>query len=249
MPGVRFFVCLLVGLGAALVGSPCRAEAPALNEVQKAAVENLVHDYLVKNPEVLVEAMGVLRERQAQAETADRRKGLKENRAALLNDPDAPIAGNPDGDVTMIEFFDYGCPYCKSVEKDLETLLKTDGKIKLVLKELPVLGPASEMASKAALAARAQGKYLQFHNILMTTRGQFTEESLMRLARSVGLDTDRLKVDMAGAAVEAALKANHGLAKSLSINGTPAFVVGDEVYPGAMDLAGFKQVVATARKG
>lgn len=249
MTGLRFLVVAALGLWVAFAGAPARAEAPALSDAQKTAVEKVVHDYLVANPDVLVEAMSALRDRQQKAENEDRVKALKTNHAALYNDPAAPVAGNPKGDVTMVEFFDYACPYCKSVEEDLKKLLESDGKVRLVLKEFPVLGPNSMTAAKAALASRAQGKYVAFHDALMTTRGQFNEETVLRIARSVGIDTDRLKADMGSPEIEAALKANRAVAESLAIRGTPAFIVGDEVFPGAMDLAAFKQVVAAARKG
>ncbi len=248
MTGVRCGVFAVVGLVALLAVPPARAEAPVLSGEQKTAIEKLVHDYLVEHPEVLVEAMTVLHDRQQQAENDDRRKALQQHQEALFNDPKAPVIGNPHGDVTMVEFFDYACPYCKSVEEDLHTLLKTDGKVRLVLKEFPVLGPNSVLAARAALAAQSQGRYEAFHEALMGTRGQFNEETLMRVARSVGLNTDRLKADMAGPEVEAAINANHELGDALAIHGTPAFVVKDEVYPGAMDLAGFKEAVAGARK-
>ena len=249
MKGVRVAIGALACMLAVAQGGPARAEAPALSDAQKTAVEKLVHDYLIGHPEVLVEAMTVLRDRQQQAETEDRAKALKAAHAALYDDPGTPVAGNPNGDVTLIEFFDYACPYCKSVEDDLQALLKSDGKVRVLLKEFPVLGANSVTAAKAALAARAQGKYVPFHNALMTTRGQFTEETVLRIARSVGLDTDRLKDDMAAPEIETVIKANHKLAEELTIHGTPAFIVGTEVYPGAMDLSQFRQVVAAARKG
>ena len=224
------------------------AETSSFSAAQKGEIERLVHDYLVKNPEVLVEAMTELRVRQQQAERDDLRKALVQHRVALLNDPQAPVAGNPAGDVTVVEFFDYSCPYCKSVEDDLKALLKGDDKIKLVLKEFPVLGQGSMLAARAALASRNQGKYPAFHEALMTNRGQFTEESLMRVAKSAGLDTDRLKTDMETPAIEAALAANGALAEALNIRGTPAFVIGDQLFPGVMDLKSMKKAVAELRK-
>lgn len=249
MSGVRSVLVFILGLCTVLTGSAARAEPAAFSDAQKAGVEKIVHDYLVAHPEVLVEAMSVLRDRQQQAENEDRAKALKSNRTALFDDPAAPVAGNPKGNVSVVEFFDYSCPYCKSVEEDLHSLLKADGNVRLVLKEFPVLGANSVNAARAALAARAQGKYQEFHDALMTTRGQFTEDTILRIARSVGLDTDKLKEDMKAPEIEAALKANRGLAEALSIRGTPAFVIGDEVFPGAMDLNAFKQAVAAARKG
>ena len=135
------------------------------------------------------------------------------------------------------------------MDGSLRALLKEDGNIRLVLKEFPVLGPGSVVASEAALAARAQGKYEPFHDALLATRGQLSEEVVLNVARSVGLDVDRLKADMAKPDITAILKAAHELAESLAIRGTPAFVVGDEVYPGALDLPTLKRMVEQARKG
>ena len=239
---------LAVGLCVLASGTAARADGVAMPQEQKAAIEQVVHDYLIAHPEVLVEAMSVLRDRQQQAEAEDQKKGLKEHHAALYDDPATPVAGNPAGDVTVIEFFDYSCPYCKSVEEDIQKLLKADDKVRLVLKELPVLGANSVMAAKAALAARAQGKYLAFHNALMTTRGQFSEESVLRIARSVGLDAERLKADMAAPEIAVLLKTNHVLAEALAIRGTPAFVIQDQVFPGAVDFNALSQAVAAARK-
>ncbi len=249
MVRARFSVAALGFLVAAFCFSSTGfADGASFSGAQKSEIERLVHDYLVKNPEVLVEAMTELRARQQLAEKDDLRKALAEHHAALFNDPQTPVVGNPRGDVTVIEFFDYSCPYCKSVEDNLKALLNGDDKVRLVLKEFPVLGPGSMLAAKAALASRGQGKYPAFHEALLTNRGQFSEESVMRVALSVGLDTARLKSDMETPAVEAALTANNALAEALNIRGTPAFVIGDQLYPGVMDLKAMKQAIAEARK-
>ena len=249
MPCPRFFVAAFA-LMVSLISLPSAgfAEGAAFNTAQKGEIERLVHDYLVKNPEVLVEAMTELRVRQQQAENDNLRKGLVEHRAALLADPQAPVAGNPKGDVTVVEFFDYSCPYCKSVEDNLKALLKSDDNVRLVLKELPVLGQGSILAARAALAARNQDKYAVFHDALMTNRGQFSEDSLMRIAQSVGIDTERLKADMGSSKIEAMIEANTALAEVLGIRGTPAFVIGNQFFPGVIDLKKMKNAVAEARK-
>ncbi len=239
---------LAFAIAAFCLPHPGFADAATFSGAQKSEIERLVHDYLVKNPEVLVEAMTELRARQQQAENDSLRKALIAHRAELFNDPQTPVAGNPKGDVTVVEFFDYSCPYCKSVEDNLKALLKADDKVRLVLKEFPVLGPGSMLAAKAALASRGQGKYAAFHEALLTNRGQFSEESLMRVAQSAGLDTARLKADMESPAIEAALAANGALAEALNIRGTPAFVIGDQLFPGVMELKAMREAVAGARK-
>ena len=227
---------------------PAAADSATFTSAQKSEIERLVHDYLVKNPEVLVEAMTELRARQERAETEGAQKALVDHHAELYNDPNSPVLGNPAGDVTVIEFFDYSCPYCKSVEDNLKALLQADGKVRLVLKEFPVLGQGSVMAAQAALASRAQNGFAAFHAALLTNRGQFSEESLMRVASSVGLDTARLKKDMGDKAIEAALAANAALADELNIHGTPAFIIGGKLYPGVIDLKTMQKAVAEARK-
>jgi protein-disulfide isomerase len=166
----------------------------------------------------------------------------------LLHDPNSPVLGNPRGAVTVVEFFDYRCPYCKQVEPALEALLGEDRQLRFVYKEFPVLGADSVTASRAALAAKKQGKYDAFHRAMMTLKGQINEAAVFKTAESVGLDVERLKRDIASPEVARALKANTDLAEALDIRGTPAFVIGDEIVPGAIDLASLKQLIATARK-
>ena len=175
-------------------------------------------------------------------EVSDRRK-------EIFDDPAAPVGGNPQGDVTIVEFFDYRCPYCKQVLPSLQELLKEDHKLRFVYKEMPVLGPQSVVAARAALAAQRQGKYEAFHSSMMATKGQIGEDTVYKVAGSVGLDVDRLKKDMAAPEIEQTLKANLALADALNIHGTPGFVIGDHIVPGAIDLDALKNMVADARKG
>jgi len=217
--------------------------------VDRAEIERIVRETIRTNPEIVLEALETLRTRDAQAQEARVRRTLVERRADLLQDPAAPVAGNPQGDVTVVEFFDYQCGYCKSVHPTVKDLLAADGRIRKVYKELPILGPGSVIAARAALASRAQGRYLPFHDALMEARGPVTEDSVMRIARSVGLDVDRLRRDMGGAEVERAIRANMDLADALGIRGTPAFVIGDQIAPGALDLQGLQMMVRRARGG
>ena len=150
--------------------------------------------------------------------------------------------------MSLVEFFDYRCPYCKQVEPSLEALLGEDRQLRFVYKEFPVLGPESVTASRAALASRKQDKYDVFHRALMALKGQINDAAVFRTAESVGLDVDRLKRDMTGPEIARTIKANTDLAEALDIRGTPGFVVGDEIVPGAVDLAGLKELIATARK-
>jgi protein-disulfide isomerase len=215
---------------------------------QRKAIEAIVHDYLTKNPDVLLDALqaaedkikGDARDKAAQA--------LSTRRREIFDDPETPFAGNPKGDVSLVEFFDYRCPYCKQVEPALEALIGEDRQLRLVYKELPVLGADSVTASRAALAAKKQGKYDALHRALMLLKGQINEAAVLKTAESVGLDVERLKRDMASPEIARALKANTELAEALEIRGTPGFVIGNEIVPGAIDLATLKQMIATARR-
>ena len=166
----------------------------------------------------------------------------------LFDDPDTPVGGNPEGNVSLVEFFDYRCPYCKQVEPALELLLRQDPQLRLVYKEFPVLGPASVTAAHAALAARKQNKYAAFHRAMMALKGQIDEEAVFAVANSVGLDVERLKHDMEAPDIDRILKANFSLADALDITGTPGFVIGDQIVPGAVGLDDLKQMIDAARK-
>ena len=188
-------------------------------------------------------------EDKLKSETKDKAaQALSARRREVLDDPESPVGGNPKGDVSLVEFFDYRCPYCKQVEPAIEALLSQDKQLRFVYKEFPVLGADSITASRAALAARKQGKYDALHHALMVTKGQLDEATVLKLAQSVGLDSERLKRDMAAPEIDRALKANVALAEALDIRGTPGFVIGDEIVPGAIDLGTLKALIAAARQ-
>ncbi|HEY0836395.1 MAG TPA: DsbA family protein [Azospirillum sp.] len=246
----RFRPLLLTAAVALTVLAPAaRAQTPAFNDTQRRAIEEVVRDYLVKHPEVIIEAIDELQKRERADTAAKQKDALSAHRQKIFQDPASPVGGNPQGDVTVVEFFDYQCGYCKAVVGDVATLLKSDGKVRFVYKEFPILGPASLTAAKAALAARAQDKYEPLHNALMAHKGQLDDAKIYQIAASAGLDVERLKKDMATPEVEQALGANHALAEALGIRGTPAFVVGNELVPGAIKLDEMKRLVAQARKG
>jgi len=235
--------------GAFLAIAPARPLGAAeFTPEQRKTIEAIIHDYLMKNPDVLIDA---LREAEAKASSdADIKAAqvLRDRRHEVFDDPATPVGGNPQGDVTIVEFFDYRCPYCKQVHPAIQKLLDQDRKLRFVYKEFPVLGEQSDIAAHAALAARLQGKYEAFHDAMMTAKGQITEELVYRLAGSIGLDVDRLKRDMADPEIDRALSANRSLAKALELRGTPGFIIGDHIIPGAIDLDALKTMVADARK-
>jgi protein-disulfide isomerase len=178
---------------------------------------------------------------------ADAGKVMNDRRSEIFDDPATPVGGNPHGDVTIVEFFDYHCPYCKKVQPELQALLDQDHKLRFIYKEMPVLGPASVVAARAALAAQRQGKYEAFHAAMMGTKGQITEDTIDKVAGSVGLDVDWLKQDMAAPEIMRALRANVALANALNIHGTPGFIIGDRIVAGAIDLDTLKTIIAAAR--
>lgn len=224
------------------------ASADSFTPAQRSDIETIVHGYLLKHPEVMIEVLQKA-EDQIKSESHDKAaQALQTHGRELLNDPDSPIAGNPQGDVTLVEFFDYRCPYCKQVEPALEALLGEDRKLRFVYKEFPVLGPDSVTASRVALAARKQGKYDAFHQAMMGLKGQINEAAIFKVAAAVGLDTDRVKRDMAGPEIGRMLKDNSNLAEALQIHGTPGFVVGNQIVPGAVDLPTLKDMIADARQ-
>jgi protein-disulfide isomerase len=238
---------LVLGALLVLLALPARAADP-IDPARKAEVEQIIRDYFLAHPEFMIEVLRAA-EAKVKDEKAEDAKGLiaaKQNE--LLHDASAPVGGNPDGDVTIVEFFDYRCPYCKQVEPSLETLIKEDGKIRVVYKEFPVLGPASVYASRVALAARKQGKYAAFHDAMMAKKGQITEEVVLAVAKAAGLDIDRAKADMNAPEVNEIIARNKALANALEIGGTPTFIIGNKLMPGAGDIDELRKMVESARK-
>ncbi|MBB4264425.1 DsbA family protein [Roseospira visakhapatnamensis] len=236
---------LLAGLTA---GAPARAD-DALTDAQRDAVRALVRDTLLDQPEIIAEALEIYQSRQQDAERARVAATLEQHRAAIEAAEAADVLGNPDGAITVVEFSDYQCGYCKRAFPDVASVVQAAGDVRLVIRELPILGPDSVMAARAALAARAQGRYPAFHAALMAMRGGLSEASVMQTARSVGLDVDQLKADMADPALDDRFAETIKLARLLGISGTPAFVVGDEVIPGAISAETLTEVIARAREG
>ena len=221
----------------------------ALSDAQEEAVRALVRDYLLENPEILIESLQLYDERRKAEAAARQREALTAHLEQLSGGPATPVLGNPEGDVVIVEFFDYRCPYCKKVADDLRQAVREDGNIRLVMKEFPILGPDSLVAARAALAAGAQGRYEDFHFALMAERGQITEDTVFAVAERLGLDVAKLQADMESEAVETEIRRTYDLAEALDIGGTPAFVIGDQVYPGALSMSDLRQAVASSRDG
>lgn len=206
-----------------------------------------VRDYLLSNPEVIIEAIQRLEAQQRAADDEEGQTILAERAAEVFHDPASPVGGNPEGDVTLVEFFDYNCPYCRRVAPTMLEAEAADPELRIVYKELPILGPGSEFAAKAALAADRQGLYVPFHKSLMQAKGPADEASVLAVAAAIGLDIDRLKADMQDAAIAQAIDRNMQLAVALRINGTPGFVIGEQILRGATDLATLQELIRQAR--
>jgi protein-disulfide isomerase len=237
----------LLSLVAVIGLRPPVAAAADFTPDQKKEIEAIVHDYLKNHPEMLIDAIQAADDKMKADEKDKAVQALADHRQAVFDDPQSPIAGNPKGDVTLVEFFDYRCPYCKQVEPELEKLVADDHKLRFVYKEFPVLGPDSETAAHAALAARQQGKYDVFHRAMMSTPGHIDEAAIFKVAASVGIDVDRLKQDMKSPEIDKELKANLDLGTQLDLSGTPSFIVGDTIVPGAISGDALKQLISTAR--
>ena len=243
------YLALAVTLAAALLPFRPSAAAEPFDAEQKKAIEILLHDYLLAHPEILEEAIRALQAKRTAEAAAQREKKLAALHKEVEDDPATPVAGDLNGDVTLIQFFDYQCGYCKSVLPALQQLMQEDRRIRFVMKEVPLLGPASVHAARAGLAAWkiAPEKYLGFHMALMGLKTAITDDSVMELARRNGLDPKRLRDAMADPTIDAAIQRNHALAESLEITGTPAFIVGKTFVPGAVDLAALRKLIAEAR--
>ncbi|WP_203561229.1 DsbA family protein [Jiella pacifica] len=203
--------------------------------------------YLLENPEVLVESFRLLEERQLAAETNELQAVIAERRDEIFNDPAAPVVGNPQGAVTLVEFFDYNCPYCRNATPILADAAEANDELRIVYKEFPILGPGSEFAARAALASQRQGKYEPFHEAMMAYSGSIDESSTLEIAAQVGLDIEQLKQDMQDPPIEEAIGRNLALAQALRITGTPTFIVGDEIIRGLVDAATLERIIANAR--
>jgi protein-disulfide isomerase len=240
-------------LALAIVAAPQAASAQTFSDGQRGEIETIVKSYLIAHPEVLEEAMAELNKRQAAAEAEKHEAGVTGNADTIFNSPRGVVLGNKDGDVTFVEFFDYNCGYCKRAMADMLDLMKTDSKLKVVLKEFPVLSEGSVEAAKVAVAVRMQDpggkKYLDFHQKLLGGRGPADKVRAMAAAKDAGLDTVRIEKDLASPEVKATIEENFKLAEAMGMNGTPSYVIGKQVVIGAVGLDGLKEKIGVARCG
>ena len=246
-------VLSLALLGAGLLSSAVRAtDITQMTETERTAFAAEVRAYLLANPEVMIEVQQALEARQQEAADARDALVLSQNHAEIFNDPGAGVGGNPDGDVTVVEFMDYRCSYCRKAYSEIEDLVKNDGNIRLVLKEYPILGEDSEASSRFAIAVRilnGDAAYKKAHDALITLRGTPDPETLTRLADDLGLDGPTILTKMGSDEVTGIIMANHALGELLGVSGTPTFVMGDTVIRGYLPEADMKQIVEDERAG
>ncbi|WP_395684834.1 DsbA family protein [Aestuariivirga sp.] len=239
---------LAAALAASLLAMTSLAAADdGFSEARKKEIGEIVRQYLLDNPEVLLEVSKALEAKQQAAESELRIAALTANADQVFRSANDFVAGNPEGDVTIVEFFDYNCGWCKKSFPELTKLIADDKNLRVVLKEFPIFGGDSDHAAKAALAAKKQGKYWELHSALFEHDGKVTAEVVDELAAKLGLDMTKLKADMESSEVTAALAQTHALAQTLAINGTPAFIVDQAVSPGYLPADGLASMIQDVR--
>lgn len=241
----------MAGLAVSLAAVPAKAQAQPLTPEQRKAVVDLIRETLLKNPELIQEAMIELERRNAIAQAEAQRNAVAAEKDKLVDPATSVIAANPQGDVTLVEFMDYNCGFCKRALDDVRVLAKDDPKLKIVIKDFPILGPDSVEASRVAIAAKSQlqgQKYWDFHNKLMATKGRVNGAKALEIAKDAGADVERLRKEMDAPATKAVIEDTVALGDRLGLTGTPAFIIGDEVVFGAVGAAALKAKIDAVRK-
>lgn len=214
---------------------PAAAGAASFSEAQKNEIGEIVKDYLLKHPELLSDVQNALDAKMEKEQAEKLKTFMAGNGKDIYRSPDASFAGDPKGDITVVEFFDYNCGYCKRGMPEVQKLIQVDPHVRVVFKELPILSKGSEETARVALATKRQGKYWEFHQAMLASKGLANEASAMKVAEGLGLDMDKLKADYNSDAVKDELEKSRSLARKMGINGTPHFLVGDKSIPGAPD--------------
>ncbi len=243
----RQLFAALLGLAAALA---TLQPASAFDPSDKAQLQKFVHDYIVGHPEVLLEAQDALQAKQQAAQRNHDRKIIAANKKEIFHAPGDLVLGNPKGDVTVVELYDYNCPYCKHAVQDMKALIDGDNGIRFVLKEFPILGQDSIAASRVSIAFQmiAPDKFRQFHNELMGSQARASGDLAFRIAEKLGVGKQELKQKLEDPAVDAKIKQAYTIANKLDLTGTPAYIIGDEAMAGAVGAAAIEQKVANVRK-
>src|SRR3984885_1322968 len=248
---IKSRIAFAAAVSLALAGA-APAVAQSFSTDQREEIGTIIKDYLLSHPEVMQDVMAELEKRQQSAEAEKHRAAVVENKTALFSSPHQVVLGNPQGNVTMVEFFDYNCGYCKRAMTDMLDLIKTDNNLKFVLKEFPLLGEGSVEAARVAVAARMQDangkKYIEFHQKLLGSRGAADKMRALAVAKEVGFDMARIEKDMGSDEVKKTIEENMKLADALGVSGTPSYVVGEEVVVGAVGIDALREKISAERK-
>ena len=234
-------IWLLVGVAAAGLAGAGLAAGSTGGTTDKAAIEKIVRDYILEHPEIIPEAMTRLQNREVT-------QLLESNRKEIETPFASAAAGNPKGDVSVVVFFDYACPYCRQGHADVQKIAAGDSNVRIVYRDFPVLSPASDEAAMASLSAAQQGKYQQFHDAMFESPGKVAHERTIAIVRTAGLDEMRTARDLAAPALKAEVKKNLELGRALGLTGTPSYVIGNRILSGAVGYDKLKEAIAEARK-
>lgn len=243
---MRRIIAFIAAIGF-LIGTVSPVFAEGVSPAQKIEFEKLVHDYLLEHPEILRDMSNKLEANDKLAADTARNTTLTTQAKEIFHNPIDAVVGNPKGDVTIVEFMDYNCGWCKKSVTEMQALVAKDKNVRVVMKEFPIFGEGSEYAARAALASVKQGKYWEFHQAMFASEGKITPEVVDQIAKEHGLDVVKMKVDMKAAEIDAAIKKNQTLAQALALTGTPGFIVDDKLIPGYTELANLQTMLATTR--
>lgn len=246
----------LLSLGmVGLAGTPATAQSPINTGPATGYVDyqeefaQRVYEAILANPQIVFEAIDIAREQEAAEKAAERKDLIQKLSPMLVEDPNAIVLGNPDGDVTVVEFYDYNCPYCKKASPEVKALIAADENVRVVMREFPVLGPTSDEAARVALASHAQGRFEDVHHALMDHKERLKEGDALRIAEDLGLNMGLLEQDMEVEDIDRHIDISKEIARILGINGTPSFVIGTEIVPGLADVDRLQGLVDAVRDG
>ncbi len=242
------FLALTAGVCAVAMSASTQSAqaAESFTADQKKEMEVLFKEYITNNPELILESVRKYQEDQERKVMQSAQENLKEYQSFFAQD-DIPMAGNPEGDVTVVEFFDYNCGYCKKAFEDVQKIIAEDKNVRVVFMDMPILSPSSAKMSNISLAAHKQGKYFETHRALMDYRGSQSDEAFYKVASDVGLDMEKLKVDVESPDIQTFITKSKNMAQALGVRGTPGFVIGDKVYPGYIGMDAMRNAIKEAR--
>jgi protein-disulfide isomerase len=259
MSKINFKIIIPCALGAAaLIAAPfvlkletapqqAQATTEILSEAQKTAIDTQIKDFIMNNPEVLMESVNKMRERETAAQDEQAKQSLGQHKNFLFNNPKMPAMGAKNPDITVVEFLDYNCGFCKKAFEAMVEVMESDPKVRFVLVEIPILSESSRTAAEFAMAAHKQGKYAEFHQAVMMFNGPKTEETILAEARKIGLDIEKLKADAKSKEVQDFLAEKEKVAADLAVRGTPAFIVGDQIIRGYVPAEALKTLIKDAQ--